>query len=302
MRSNDIDLNKLLTFLVIAEADGVAAAARQLALSRSAVSHSLGSLEGALGVELFHRVGKSMVLTREGRKLRSAAREVRALLGGTLAELAGEASEPRGPVRVGLFVGFPRLRLAGVIEEFTRAHPGARVRVAFASQAWLVDELLAGRLDLTLSLRPTREQTPHVKSEKLLAQSLVLVIRGPRKPARVDFESVRALPVVDYYPGDPLIDRWTRHHFAGKRVPRAQVRVWAASTDLALELVLKGVGAAVLPEDVVKSFRKRGQLVVLATRAEPLRDHVWLNALRSRRRALAPEAFRELLLSRFRES
>jgi DNA-binding transcriptional LysR family regulator len=305
MKSNDaadlasLDLNKLATFLAVAEAEGVAAAARRLALSRSAVSHSLSSLERSLGFALFHRVGRSMVPTREGRRLRRAAESVRSLLGDTLAELAGEAAEPRGPVRVGLFVGFPRLRLAGLIEEFTRAHPAARVRVAFASQSWLVDELLAGRLDFTLSLRPSREQTPHVRSERLLAQSLVLVTRAPRRSGRIDFEGVRALPVVDYYPGDPLIDRWTRHHFAGRRVPRSQIRVWAASTDLALELVLAGVGAAVLPEDVVEGFRRRGRLAVLAAREEPLRDHVWLNTLRSRRRAAAPEAFRELLLRRF---
>ena len=294
------DLNKLLTFLVVAEAGGVTAAARRLALSRSAVSHSLGALEAALGVRLFHRVGRSLVPTEEGRRLRSVVADVRGLLGSALDELAGRAAEVRGPVRIGLFVGFSRFRLATAVEEFLGSHPAARIRVAFGPQAWLLDELLGGRLDLTLSLQPTREQTPHVRSERLFAQSLVLAVRKlPRRRGPFDFEALCELPIVDYYQSDPLIDRWTRHHCAGRRVPRERIRAWAATTDLALELVLRGVGAAVLPEDVAEPFRRRRELVLAPGRGEPLRDHVWLNELRSGRRTRAPAALRALLLERF---
>ena len=46
------------------------AASRRLALTRSAVSHSLRALEASLGLPLFHRVGKRLIPTREGRVLR----------------------------------------------------------------------------------------------------------------------------------------------------------------------------------------------------------------------------------------
>ena len=291
-----LDLNKLLTFLAIAEAGGVSAAARRRFVSRSAVSHSLGALEAELGVALFHRVGKSLVPTREGKLLRRAVAEARDGLGAALEDLLGAGAELRGPVRIGLFVGFPRFRLAGAIEAFVRAHPRARVRVAFGPQAWLVEELLAGKLDLVLSLRPTREQAPHVRSEKLFEQTLVLAVRElPRRRPR-DFAALCALPIVDYYQSDPLIDRWTRHHH-GKRVPRERLRAFAGSTDLALELVLRGVGAAVVPEDLAEPYRRRGELALVRGPREPLRDFVWLNELRAARRSPAPAAFRALLLA-----
>lgn len=296
MELDKLDLNKLLTFLAISEAGGVSAAARRLALTRSAVSHSLGALEAALGVPLFHRVGKSLVPTREGRALRVAAAEARDRLGVALDELLGSAAEARGPVRIGLFLGFSRFRLARVVDAFLREHPRARVRVSFGPQAWLVEQLLAAKLDLALSLRPTREQTSHVRSEKLFEQSLVLAVRRAPKQATADFDAVAGLPIVDYYPSDPLIDRWSRHHFGRRRVPRERIRAWVASTDLALELVLRGVGAAVLPEDVTAPFRSRGALGLIPGPREPLRDPIWLNELRGARGGRAVARFRELLL------
>ncbi len=297
-----LDLNKLVTFLLIAESGGVAAASRRLALSRSAVSHSLGALESALGVSLFHRVGKSLVLTREGTRLRSAVGDARGVLASALEELAGGTQEVRGAIRVGLFLGFSRFRIAAVVDDFLRRHPRARVRVVFGPQAWLLDELLAGRLDLTLSLRPKGEQTPYVRSERLFDQSLVLVAKGATGRKPIDFAGASELALVDYFQTDPLIDRWTRHHFGARRVSTDRVRAWAASTDLVLELVLRGVGAAVVPEDVADPFRRRGELEVLRGPKEPLRDPVWLNELRTTRRPRTPEAFRELLLRKFAES
>jgi DNA-binding transcriptional LysR family regulator len=208
-----LDLNKLVTFLLIAESGGVSAAARRLRLTRSAVSHSLGALESALGVGLFARVGKRLVLTPEGRRLRAAVAEARERLGGALDELLGGEEEIRGTVRLGVFLGFSRFRLSAVADEFLRAHAAGRLRVSYGPQAWLLAELLAGRLDLTLSLRPPGEPAPYLRSERLFAQTLVLAARQPRRRRQVDFAAVGAIDFVDYYHSDPLIDRWTRHHF-----------------------------------------------------------------------------------------
>jgi DNA-binding transcriptional LysR family regulator len=298
-----LDLNKLVTFLVIAESGGVSAAARRLGLTRSAVSHSLGALESALGVTLFHRVGKSLVLTPDGKVLRGAVGDARDRIGGVLDDLLAGTQEVRGPVRVGLFLGFSRFRLAAVVDDFLQSHPAALVRVSLGPRAWLMEELLAGRLDLTLSLRPPGEKTPYVRSKRLFAQTLVLAHKAPSPPREpVGFDAVRALTFVDYYQSDPLIDRWTRHHFGTtRRVARDRVRAWAASTDLALELVLRGVGAAVLPEDVAEPFRRRGELAILRGPKESLRDPVWVNDLRGGRRATARDAFRARLIEELAE-
>jgi DNA-binding transcriptional LysR family regulator len=299
MRLDNIDLNKLMTFLAIAEAGGVTAAARRLALTRSAVSHSLCALEASLGVALFHRVGKSLVLTREGGLLRSAASEARGRVSLALDELRSGATQARGPVRIGLFLGFSRFRLAAVARAFLRRQPQAQLRIAFGPQAWLLEQLLAAKLDLTLSLRPKRELSSQVRSEQLFVQALELASRKSALPPPGDFAALSKLALVDYYRSDPLIDRWTRHHYGGRRIARERIRAWAASTDLALELVLEGVGAAVLPEDLLEPYRRRGRLAVIRGPREPLRDPIWLNQLRGAHLGRGPALFREQLLASF---
>jgi len=295
MRLDNLDLNKLLTFLAIADAGSVTLASQRLALTRSAVSHSLRALEGELGVTLFHRIGKALVLTHEGRLLQRAVRDLHDRLSGTLEELLGLGREVRGPVRLGLFLGFSRFQLAGVLDAFTRRYAGASVRVAYGPQAWLIEQLLAGRLDMSLSLEPTGVQASRIRSQRIKAGPLVLVMkRGGRVPR--DFARIAELDIIDYYQSDPVIDRWTRHHFAGRRVARERIRVWAASSDLALELVLRGSGAAVIPEHIVKPFQANKQLSVIPGQAGPLLDHLWLNELSTPRGARAPRAFREILL------
>jgi DNA-binding transcriptional LysR family regulator len=297
MELHNVDLNKVVTFLAIADAGAVTSSSRKLGLTRSAVSHSLRALETALGVRLFHRVGKTLVLTSEGRLLRRAAGEMRDRLDPALDEVLGLGKEVRGSVRVGLFVGFSRGLLADAVQLFVERHPQAHVRVAFGPQPWLVEQLVSGALDLTLSLRPTRDLSFHIQSERLWERPLMLALRGAGRAPR-SFAQISRLPIVDYYQKDPLIDRWTRHHCQRQVVPRERIRAFAASTDLALELVLRGTGAAVLPNDLVEPLRRTGQLTVISGSKRPLLDQVFLNELAGAKRGRAATAFREILRAR----
>jgi DNA-binding transcriptional LysR family regulator len=294
---NRLDLNKLETFFAVAEAGGVSAAARRLALTRSAVSHSLGALETALGVALFHRVGRRLVPTPEGRRLHRRFAEIRERLAEALGEATAGDVGVRGPVRIGLFLGFSRFRLSRVLERFLREHPAAQVRVTYGSQAELVEQLRSGALDFTLSLRSVGREARQIRSRRLFDQTLVLAApaASTAAPRRAAVAWLAATPVVDYYRGSPLIDRWTRHHF-GRRIPRDRVRVWAASTDLVLELVRSGVGVGVLPGDLVEPFHRRRELALVAGPRKPLRDSLWLNELAGARPTQTRAVFRSVLL------
>ena len=302
MKSDDrhlhnLDLNKLMTCLMIAEAGGVTPAARRLGLTRSAVSHSLAALESSLGIALFHRIGKRLVPTRDGAVLLRRLEGIRDRLDSALEEILGRGDEVRGQIRIGFFLGFSRFRLARVIDGFVGTHPQARVRLAFGPEGWLLGQLLEGKLDFTVSLRPPREPTRRLESQPLFEQSLVLAAKQFRRGPKLSVEEITRSSIVDYYQSDPLIDRWLEHHYGVPRMPRERIRVYAASTDLAVELVVAGVGAAVLPADVAEAFRRRKELVVVRGAREPLRDAVWLNELRGAGANRAHAAFREQLVT-----
>lgn len=300
MHPDEIDLNKLRTFFHVAEAGSVSGAARRLALTRSAVSQSLSALEESLGTALFHRVGRGLVATPAGERLQRRFRELEGLLAQSLDEIAGEQRTVRGEVRVGLFVGFPTTRLAPLLARFSAAHPQARVRVRYGTERELWTELVAARLDFVFSLDRPRPSLRGLRAERLFEQELVMVAGRRLHPGRLSLEALRELPVVDYYRGDPLVLRWARHHFR-TRPRELKVVVWAANTDLALELILRQVGIGVLPRDVAQPFVRRGRLRVVATGKRELTDTIWLNELDTPHRGAALDAFHDTAVATFSE-
>jgi DNA-binding transcriptional LysR family regulator len=326
MRLNDIDLNKLGTFLAVVEAGGVSKAARRLGRTASAVSQSLTSLEASLGARLFDRVRKELVLTRGGQLLHASVAAYQAQLARTIAELSGDGSEVTGTIRLGLFLGFPRVRSRELLVGFAELHPRASVRIVHAPQHDLEARLRKNKLDFVLSYAPRSATAPDLVSTRLFAQELVLVSSARHFQSGFSMRELAQTPVVDYYQSDPLILRWLQHHFPGEDAA-PNVHFWAATTDLVLELVQSGAGVGVLPRLMLSPARpvttassragrggavkparagvanpspkrKLGELALREVGpSAPLVDHVWLNEPRDADRDRTQRAFREVLLS-----
>jgi DNA-binding transcriptional LysR family regulator len=295
MRLNNLDLNKLHTFAAVVEHGGVGSAAAQLGRTASAVSQSVSSLEGALGVKLFDRVGKRLVLTRGGQLLHRHLRESQVALQRTVDALVNASGDVHGLVRVGVYLGFPRLRLAAFLTRFRARHPAVQLRVVYAPQEDLNARLLRNRLDFALALRPrSAPQTP-LESTQLFEEALVLV--SSRRFFRRGFslDELARTPVIDYYQSDPLIERWLAHHY-GERATLPSVAIWAATTDLVLDLVLNHAGVGVLPRDVAAPYLGRRRLVAHRTARPALTDWIWLNEPRGAYRDRTLEVFREAVL------
>jgi DNA-binding transcriptional LysR family regulator len=322
MKLNDVDLNNLATFLAVVEAGGVTKAARQLGRSASAVSQSLTALERSLGNRLFDRIRKELVLTRGGQMLHERVAGYQALLAQTVRDLSGDAADVSGTVRLGLFLGFPRVRSRDLLMRFAQRHPRAVVRVVHAPQHDLETRLRKNRLDFVLSYAPRSASAADIVSTRLFAQELVLVSSIQHFRSGFSLPELAQTPVVDYYQSDPLILRWLTHHFAGEAV-QPPVRFWAATTDLVLELVQSGAGVGVLPRlmldprghadpasgaraaRVLAGRSRQSKQPVPPLTASGLRevgpsaalvDHVWLNEPRGAYRDRAQGAFRDVLL------
>jgi DNA-binding transcriptional LysR family regulator len=291
VKLTDLDLNKLSIFLAVADSGGVGKAAKRLGRTSSAVSQSISGLEAALGAPLFDRVGKRLVLTRGGQALRERVAASEQLLEQGVTELRGDAGEPSGIVRLGTYLGFPRQRLCALLLEFTRLHPRASVRVVHAPGRELERRLQNNRLDFVLSFGAAAPAGSPLVSTRLFSQELVLVASDRHFEAGFSLDVLGSTPIVDYYPSDPLIERWLAHHYP-RRVPSFRVRFWAATTDLVLELLLEGAGAGVLPRHVARAHLESGELVELGPKQKPMVDPIWLQEPRGAHRDVTLRAFR----------
>ncbi|HZT47501.1 MAG TPA: LysR family transcriptional regulator [Hyphomicrobiaceae bacterium] len=143
-----MDLQRLRTFVAVADAGGVAKAAARLNLSQPAASRQVQMLEAELGVPLFDRIGRSVRLTTAGEDLLQRSRrllaEAEELRERARALRAGNA----GTVAVGATPPMIELVLAGFLAGFRRRHPEVDVRVVEDGGAGLVARLERGEVQV----------------------------------------------------------------------------------------------------------------------------------------------------------
>ena len=118
---------------------------------QSNVTSQIKALEGELGVPLFDRLAKRVVLTEAGRRFRPYAEKALAAMDqGYRAVKFG--TEPAGPLTIYAPESVLTYRLPEVLKLFRKRHP--RVELVFRpeSDSKLSDELECGKLDLAISM------------------------------------------------------------------------------------------------------------------------------------------------------
>src|ERR1700753_1177888 len=125
-----MDLDDLRTFVDVADAGGVSAAARRLGISKSIVSRRLFRLETELGVQLLARTTRGAALTEAGVTFREHAARVRAEIDVAL-ETILPAGELRGRLRIAAPLSLGPTHLAPVFAEIARCHPLFHVQASY---------------------------------------------------------------------------------------------------------------------------------------------------------------------------
>src|SRR5262245_28835357 len=125
-------------------------AGEELYLTQSAVSRQIKELEDQLGVELFQRRHRALVLTDAGQQLHAAAAQVISTMRATTERLRQQAGR-RKPLAVTTTHSFAALWLIPRLAGFTREHPGVDVRITADTR---VQDLERDGLDVALRHGP----------------------------------------------------------------------------------------------------------------------------------------------------
>jgi DNA-binding transcriptional LysR family regulator len=155
--------NWLPAFRVVAETQHLPTASKEFGVTASALSRAIKDLESQLGVELFERRGRRLVLNGRGEELLACLRDAMRLLDDGFARLQGR--ELSGPVRVAAPGPFAAAFVLPALERIRREHPAVHPAIVTAGPARVNAQLLDGRLDLAVLDDPSSE--PSVRIEKL---------------------------------------------------------------------------------------------------------------------------------------
>ena len=254
-------LTGLTAFVAVAEKKSFTAAAAQLGISSSAVSHAVRDLEVRLGLRLLNRSTRSVSLTEAGE--RYFTRLVPALR--ELAEAADGLDEPRdtakGLLRINLSRPAYGAVLAGRLSEFHRLHP--EVQIELVVDDTLTDIVAAG-CDAGIRLGETLQKDMVAIP---ISPPLKLVICGsreyfrrrpvPRKPADLRDHACIAFR----FPSSGKIYNWELERDGQEMLFEPSPWIVANDTGVMLDLVRSGAGLACVLSHTVDKDLQRGSLI-----------------------------------------
>src|ERR1700742_3461853 len=142
------------TFLAVASAGSLSAAARQLDVVPMQVSRRIAALEEDLGVRLFHRTTRSLTLTAEGEAFVAYARAMVDAEAAARAELNPSPKTASGVLRLTAPSGFAQGVLLPMLPRLLRANPDLRIDLDLSDRQ--VDIVGQG-LDLALRIAPLED-------------------------------------------------------------------------------------------------------------------------------------------------
>jgi len=129
-----LDWDKLRVFHAVADAGSFTHASETLNLSQSAVSRQISALEDALGVSLFHRHARGLILTEQGDLLYKTVHDVFAKLNNVENLLTETKENAEGVLRVTTTVAFGSVWLSSRLKEFIATYPDIKVTLRLDDQ------------------------------------------------------------------------------------------------------------------------------------------------------------------------
>ena len=149
-----MDWDKLKVFHAAAEAGSFTHAGEQLGLSQSAVSRQVSALEQELGVSLFHRHARGLILTEQGELLHHTAHDVFMKLEAARAKLTDSRERPNGELKVQTTPGIGVHWLTPRLGEFIDLYPDIHITLITTDEEL---DLAMREADVAIRLRqPTQ--------------------------------------------------------------------------------------------------------------------------------------------------
>lgn len=248
-----MELQQLRFFLAAAELESFTRGAKRAFVSQPALSASIAKLEAEVGVKLFTRNKRNVVLTPAGRMFLKRARRIVDECVQAKDEL--KHHDVQRMLRLGVVNTVSVALVARLIEQYRRENPATRLRVIDGTEAEMERLERDGRIDMALTL--LHEKPPGGRrfdlSQPLFAEPYVIAIASGHPLSQSTSLKLEDLE------GEPFI---ARSHCEFRRVMQTLLRSKGLHLDVAyvtdqdaraLALVEAGVGFAIIPEHYTSS-------------------------------------------------
>ena len=173
-----MEIRQLRAFVAIAESGTFTAGAQRVHVTQAAISMQIRQLENELGAKLFIRAPRRIILTEPGEHLLHRARLILREHDAAQDEIAELTGANKGRLRIGSSSGMVATEtLPKLLRELHKQHSQAEVTIGSGTSEALVQQILAGELDLAFVSLPVEARG--IQTERL-AQDQLVAIASPR--------------------------------------------------------------------------------------------------------------------------
>ncbi|MFT9848928.1 LysR family transcriptional regulator [Aneurinibacillus sp. REN35] len=257
-----MELRHLHTFKVAAEVKGFTKAADILSYAQSSVTAQIQALEEELGMKLFDRLGKKVLLTSAGEKLLPYAQQMIELHDAAVQALT-TSTVPAGTLTIGAPESLAAFRLPAIIREYTKRYPQVKITLR-PGVCWELRGLArSGELDVVFLLEP--ETTEHDLEIQTLVMEKMAIISPPDHPLTkrqsITGEDLKEETLLHTEPGCSYRTLFERHLNSCGVFPASDLEFW--SIEAIKNCVMSGLGLSFLPWITVEKEIADGTLRAL---------------------------------------
>jgi DNA-binding transcriptional LysR family regulator len=184
MDRSDVTLERMRTFVRVAERGSLSAVARELGVGQSTVTRHLRELEEAVGAPLLSRTTRRVALTDEGGRYYADCIQILRLVEQAGDEARGARGAPAGTIRISCTAAFGVLHVSRLIFAFQDLYPDIGVDLNLTDER--VDLVREG-VDIALRLGPLTDSSLKLRA---LGRSRRLLVASP------DYLAARGRPAV----------------------------------------------------------------------------------------------------------
>ncbi|QLQ20447.1 MAG: LysR family transcriptional regulator [Exiguobacterium profundum] len=254
-------LRQLQFFIAAAEAGSVSGAARALSISQSSVTEAIRALEDDLGVALFDRQARGLLITHKGSAFLRHARQILEDVAIARTAFRDEGEAMTGRLSLGVTSLVAGYVLSDILSRFRRAYPQVELSVIEDNGEYLQHLLIGGELDVAVLLTSSVKDRMALHVETLLVSPYRLWL--PLGHALAQQEAI----ALDELVGQPLIQLMvdeieeSTRRLMGALAVKPQIAFRTRSVEAVRSLVATGAGLAILPSLVYRPWSLEGDRI-----------------------------------------
>jgi DNA-binding transcriptional LysR family regulator len=264
-----IDLDSLEIFRAVVQEGGVIRAANKLNRVQSNVTTRIKQLEERLGLQLFRRQGRSMVLSPEGELLLSYAQRLFRLADEAESEL--RTGQPMGAFRIGSLESTAGSRLAPILSRFHRLYPAVVVELVTGTTGSLIQRVSNFELEAAFVSEPFT--APGLNAAKVFEEELVL-ITAKGSPAVTRASHLSGATLIAFADGCSYRKRLGQWLGTSGVMPARTLEF--GSYQAMIACVAAGTGFAMVPKSLLAALRAAGDVRQHELPARVRRNHTHL--------------------------